>query len=88
MALLGDVLLEITGAERINYGLLGNSEPALHAHVFPRYADEPEDPRRGPAFSYDWKRAELRPGARRASYARDLRPSLLASRLTASNGRY
>jgi diadenosine tetraphosphate (Ap4A) HIT family hydrolase len=53
MALLGDVLLEITGAERINYGFLGNSEPALHAHVFPRYADEPEDPRRGPAFSYD-----------------------------------
>jgi hypothetical protein len=41
MALLGDVLLEITGAERINYGLLGNSEPALHAHVFPATPTSP-----------------------------------------------
>jgi len=26
---------------RINYALFGNLEPALHAHVFPRRADEP-----------------------------------------------
>jgi diadenosine tetraphosphate (Ap4A) HIT family hydrolase len=36
MALLGDVLLEITNAVRINYEMLGNLEPALHAHLFPR----------------------------------------------------
>src|SRR4051794_39356109 len=41
MTLLGDALLAVTGATRINYEILGNTEPALHAHVFPRYADEP-----------------------------------------------
>jgi diadenosine tetraphosphate (Ap4A) HIT family hydrolase len=55
MALLGDALLEVTGAARINYEILGNSEPALHAHVLPRYADEPEALRTGPAWFYDWK---------------------------------
>jgi diadenosine tetraphosphate (Ap4A) HIT family hydrolase len=55
MTLLGDALLEVTGAARINYEILGNSEPALHAHVIPRYASEPEDKRRGPAWFYDWK---------------------------------
>jgi diadenosine tetraphosphate (Ap4A) HIT family hydrolase len=29
-------------ALRINYAIFGNLEPALHAHVHPRYADEPE----------------------------------------------
>ena len=38
MARLGDAVLEVTGAVRINYALFGNVEPALHAHVFPRYA--------------------------------------------------
>lgn len=33
MALLGDALLEATGAVRINYAMFGNVEPALHAHV-------------------------------------------------------
>lgn len=57
MALLGDALLEVTGADRINYEILGNSEPALHAHLFPRYRDEPEDRRRMPAWFYDWENA-------------------------------
>jgi diadenosine tetraphosphate (Ap4A) HIT family hydrolase len=55
MAVLGDALLEVTGAVRINYEILGNYEPALHVHVLPRYADEPEDKRTGPAWFYDWK---------------------------------
>ena len=42
MARLGDALLKVTNALRINYAILGNLEPALHAHVIPRYADEPE----------------------------------------------
>ena len=37
MAILGDALLETTDAFRINYEILGNTDPALHAHVFPRY---------------------------------------------------
>ena len=53
MALLGDALLEVTGACRINYEILGNLVPALHAHVIPRYIDEPEEFRKGPLFSYD-----------------------------------
>lgn len=57
MARLGDTLLKITGAARINYEILGNSEPALHAHIFPRYDTEPDDLRRMPAWFYDWKNA-------------------------------
>jgi diadenosine tetraphosphate (Ap4A) HIT family hydrolase len=57
MALLGDVVLEATQAMRMNYEILGNSEPELHAHIFPRYATEPDDLRRRPAWFYDWKAA-------------------------------
>jgi diadenosine tetraphosphate (Ap4A) HIT family hydrolase len=52
MTILGDALLEVTGAYRINYEILGNLDPALHAHVFPRYTTEPESMRKGPAFLY------------------------------------
>jgi diadenosine tetraphosphate (Ap4A) HIT family hydrolase len=57
MALLGDVVLEATQAMRMNYEILGNSEPELHAHVFPRYASEPDELRRRPVWFYDWKAA-------------------------------
>jgi len=52
MAVLGDALLEVTGAARMNYEILGNSEPALHAHVFPRYVTEPENLRNKPVWFY------------------------------------
>jgi diadenosine tetraphosphate (Ap4A) HIT family hydrolase len=58
MARIGDAILRVTGAARINYEILGNSEPELHAHVFPRFATEPEDLRRGPAWFYDWDAAQ------------------------------
>ena len=57
MALIGDVLLEVTKAIRINYEILGNSEPELHAHIFPRFNSEPEDKKRMPAWFYDWENA-------------------------------
>ncbi|HEX6221019.1 MAG TPA: HIT domain-containing protein [Acidimicrobiia bacterium] len=57
MALVGEALQEATEADRINYEILGNSEPALHAHIFPRYRDEPTDLRSGPAWFYDWEAA-------------------------------
>ena len=41
MAKLGDAILHVTGAVRINYEMLGNLEPALHAHVVPRHFNEP-----------------------------------------------
>jgi hypothetical protein len=53
MNILGDALLEVTGAARINYEILGNREAALHAHVFPRFATEPEEKRCKPVWFYD-----------------------------------
>ena len=57
MTLIGDALLEVTGASRINYEILGNAEPELHAHIFPRFRDEPEHLIRRPAWFYDRKAA-------------------------------
>ena len=57
MARLGDAVLAATGALRMNYEILGNSEPELHCHIFPRYASEPEDKRKMPVWFYDWKTA-------------------------------
>ncbi|KTC35856.1 hypothetical protein LGQ10_05855 [Pseudomonas sp. L5B5] len=57
MARIGDAVLQATGALRMNYEILGNSEPELHCHLFPRYASEPEDKRRMPVWFYDWKTA-------------------------------
>ena len=54
MARLGDAVLQVTGAERINYEILGNVEPALHAHVIPRFADEPSEGRRTAIWFHDW----------------------------------
>lgn len=58
MALLGDAVLQATGALRMNYEILGNSEPELHCHIFPRYASEPDEKRKMPAWFYDWKNAQ------------------------------
>jgi diadenosine tetraphosphate (Ap4A) HIT family hydrolase len=58
MALVGDALLEVTGCARVNYEIWGNSEPALHAHIMPRYASEPDGKRHLPAcIGYSWRDA-------------------------------
>jgi diadenosine tetraphosphate (Ap4A) HIT family hydrolase len=58
MARVGDALLAATGAYRINYETWGNSEPAPHTHIMPRYADEPPQTRSKPAcMVYDWSTA-------------------------------
>lgn len=57
MSLIGDALLEVMGAARINYEILGNSDPALHVHIVPRYAAEPEQFRKGPVWFYDMSKA-------------------------------
>jgi diadenosine tetraphosphate (Ap4A) HIT family hydrolase len=57
MSLVGDALLEVTGAVRINYAIYGNVEPALHAHVFPRSAQEPEATRIAQPWALDWNAA-------------------------------
>ena len=57
LARLGQAVLEVTGAVRINYAMFGNIEPALHAHVHPRFADEPESLRTAHPWAYDWTAA-------------------------------
>jgi diadenosine tetraphosphate (Ap4A) HIT family hydrolase len=57
MVKIGDAILKVTDSYRINYEILGNSEPELHAHILPRYMSEAEDKRRMPAWFYDWTNA-------------------------------
>ena len=55
---IGDALLAVTGAHRINYLTLGNLEPALHTHIIPRYLSEPAEKRHASAFqACDWATA-------------------------------
>jgi diadenosine tetraphosphate (Ap4A) HIT family hydrolase len=64
MAALGDAILTVTrpnGAVRINYSIYGNLEPQLHAHLIPRYSDEPEEFRTMPAWLYPAETREARP---------------------------
>jgi diadenosine tetraphosphate (Ap4A) HIT family hydrolase len=57
MTRLGDAVLAATDAERINYEILGNIEPVLHAHVIPRYPWEPPATRRTAVWTHDWSLA-------------------------------
>jgi diadenosine tetraphosphate (Ap4A) HIT family hydrolase len=52
MAIVGDALLEVTGAYRINYAIMGNSDQVLHAHIVPRYLNEPDEFRLNVPWSY------------------------------------
>jgi len=52
MSTVGDALLDVTDASRINYAIMGNSDPALHAHIVPRYMSEPEQIRKHLPWSY------------------------------------
>ena len=57
MARIGQAVQDITDAVRINYAIFGNVEPALHAHVVPRYEDEPADLIKANPWGYDWNAA-------------------------------
>jgi diadenosine tetraphosphate (Ap4A) HIT family hydrolase len=78
----GDALLAVTGAYRINYETLGNSEPALHTHIIPRYASEPPEKRSGPAFSgYSWHTARRSdPAGADQGFVAAMRRALAAAR--------
>lgn len=54
LGLLGEAVRLTTQALRINYAIFGNVEPALHAHVHPRYSDEPIAMRTQNPWGYDW----------------------------------
>lgn len=52
MSIVGAALLEVTGAYRINYAIMGNSDQVLHAHIVPRYLMEPDELRMNTPWSY------------------------------------
>jgi len=47
----------VTAALRVNLAIFGNVEPALHAHLIPRYSDEPDAERTVQPFGLDWQQA-------------------------------
>jgi diadenosine tetraphosphate (Ap4A) HIT family hydrolase len=55
MAVAGAAIKRVTGASRMYYSMLGNTEPALHAHLQPRFANEPEELRKQPLWAI-WDR--------------------------------
>ena len=57
MSRLGDALMRVSSPVRINYAIFGNVEPALHAHVIPRYRTEPEAMQTQHPWAYDWNKA-------------------------------
>ena len=57
MSHLGDALVRTMAPVRINYAIFGNVEPALHAHIVPRYRNEPEAMRSQHPWAYDWSKA-------------------------------
>ena len=57
MARIGDALQTATAAQRINYAMFGNVEPALHAHIIPRFADEPAATSTAQPWAFDWTQA-------------------------------
>ena len=60
LVLLGDAVLEVTGAERINYLVLCNQVPELHGHAIPRFAaEDPEKRLQGPFEAYDFGAAPV-----------------------------
>jgi diadenosine tetraphosphate (Ap4A) HIT family hydrolase len=60
MVRIGDALLAATGAERINYLVLCNQVPELHAHCIPRFSSEDASKRLADPFvAYDFGRARV-----------------------------
>jgi diadenosine tetraphosphate (Ap4A) HIT family hydrolase len=79
MAVIGDALLAITEAVRINYAIFGNVDPALHAHIFPRRAAEPESTRTVQPWALDWNLAPAYSEAVHGDFKRRLREHLAAA---------
>lgn len=61
---------------RVNYEILGNEYAHLHAHIFARYAWEPDDRRRTPVWLY--------PDRKAAQYALGPQHAALRTALTAA----
>lgn len=54
-ARVGDALIKVCGAMRVNYETWGNLDPALHTHITPRFSAEASEKRvLPPRQAYDW----------------------------------
>src|SRR3954471_12123661 len=73
MSRLGDALVRTTAPLRVNYAIFGNVEPALHAHIIPRYRNEPQAMRSQHPWAYDWNKAPAFDAALSAPLMRALR---------------
>ncbi|QDU68347.1 HIT family protein [Engelhardtia mirabilis] len=74
---IGDAILEVTGAERINYLVLCNQVPELHGHCIPRFAaEDPVKRLLGPFEAYDFGAARV---ADALGQDRDLHAALRAA---------
>lgn len=76
MSRLGDALVRTTSPLRINYAIFGNVEPALHAHVIPRYRSEPEALQTQHPWAYDWNAAPAFDAVSAAPLIKSLRAEL------------
>ena len=57
MIRIGDAILKVTEAYRINYETWCNLDQNLHSHIVPRYLSEPDDKRVQPACkAYDFSK--------------------------------
>ncbi len=76
---IGDALLKVVGAYRINYETMCNVAQALHTQIIPRYMDEPDSKRKErPAIAYPQLKkvesAELAPFIAKMRSSLDQRP--------------
>jgi diadenosine tetraphosphate (Ap4A) HIT family hydrolase len=63
MCRVGDALLKVTGAYRINYETMSNVAQALHSHIYPRQLSEPDLQRRDrPSAAYKEKAFDFKSG--------------------------
>lgn len=76
MSAAGDVLMKVLGSHRINYSILGNLDPFLHAHIQPRYMSEPEAERKAPVWTIKYPNAPMFDAKRDADTMQKIREEL------------
>jgi len=79
MAMVGDALMAVTAAVRVNYAIFGNVDPALHAHIFPRRSSEPAATRSAQPWALDWNAAPVYSDAVHGDFKRRLAAGLAAA---------
>ena len=84
MAAAGEAVKRVTGAYRMNYSILGNTDQYLHAHIHPRFATEPDAQRSQPLWAI-WSQLANEPfdAARDAELMKQIRAALSSSRVRA-----